>query len=268
MKRIAQWLQSQRNSTRLSFVFQICCRVLFSLLSLVWTPLLLNNMGRSLNGLFLNFQKMANLGAAGDFGMGGLVNIQTSRLLGQQKENELRSFLAAARGVFLLVAFATAAIFLMISPAFFKALHFENEATVGSLRLLSVIGAASVLLLIINGYITNLNYGCGNLLWPIIPAFFIVQFSLLGHWLLARQHAPLWQQYAPYAVGAIVVHVLGWIFIRRSHPSLAAIAPLRFEGKHFLTLGTQSFWVYLYSVAAGIYTATDGFLISAGFGPE
>src|ERR1043166_6672975 len=101
MKRLAQWLRSQRSSTRLSYIFQIVCRIGFSLLSLLWTPLLLSSMGPTLNGLFLNFQKMASLGAVGDLGMGGLVNIQTSRLLGQQKENELKTFLAAARGVFL-----------------------------------------------------------------------------------------------------------------------------------------------------------------------
>ena len=95
MKRIAHWLASQRSSTRLSFILQIGCRILFSLFSLLWTPLLLNAMGRSLNGLFLNFQKMASLGVVGDLGMGGLVNIQTSSLLGKQKEKELREFLAS-----------------------------------------------------------------------------------------------------------------------------------------------------------------------------
>src|SRR6195256_2030126 len=117
MKRVAKWLASQRSSTRLGFVLQICCRILFSLFSLVWTPLLLSSMGSSLNGLFLNFQKMASLGAVGDLGMGGWVNIETSRLLGQQREAELRSFLAAVRGVFLIGALLAGGIFLVISPS-------------------------------------------------------------------------------------------------------------------------------------------------------
>lgn len=268
MKRIARWLASQRNSTRLSFILQICCRVLFSLLSLLWTPLLLSSMGRSLNGLFLNFQKMASLGVVGDLGMGGLVNIQTSRLLGQQKEGELRSFLAAARGVFLIVALLAGAIFLGISPQLFNALRFGSEPAVGSLPMLSLVGAATIMLVIFNGYINNLNYGCGNILWPILPTFVILQFSFLCHWLLARWHAPLWQQYLPYVAGAALIHALGWSLVRLSHPAIATVKPLRFSRGQFAQLGAKSFWVYLYSVAGGIYTATDGFLISAGFGPE
>ena len=61
-------------------------------------------MGKSLNGLFLNFQKWASLGSLGDLGMGGMVNIRTSRLLGQDKPEELKNFLAAARGIFLVMA--------------------------------------------------------------------------------------------------------------------------------------------------------------------
>ena len=47
-------------------------------------------MGPALNGLLLNFQSITSLGGLGDLGMGGLVNIQASRLLGQGKEDELR----------------------------------------------------------------------------------------------------------------------------------------------------------------------------------
>src|SRR5208337_3180681 len=104
MRRLFQWFLGQRTATRVAFVLQISCRVLYSLFSLLWTPLLLSSMGRNLNGLFLNFQKMASLGIVGDLGMGTLINIRTSRLLGQGKERELHSFLAATRTVYLALA--------------------------------------------------------------------------------------------------------------------------------------------------------------------
>src|SRR5208337_1612031 len=99
MRGLLRWFLRQRTSTRVAFVLQIGCRILYSGFSLLWTPLLLSSMGKSLNGLFLNFQKMASLGVVGDLGMGGLINIRTSRLLGQGKQPELRAFLAATRTV-------------------------------------------------------------------------------------------------------------------------------------------------------------------------
>ena len=78
MKRFSRWLDSQRHSTRLSFLLQIACRICFSLLSLLWTPMLLHSMGRNLNGLFLNFQKWASLdGCTGDPSAADSNNCQT-----------------------------------------------------------------------------------------------------------------------------------------------------------------------------------------------
>ena len=89
MTRFLQWLRAQRSSTRLSFLLQILTRAGFALFSLLWAPLLLVSMGKSLNGLFLNFQSITTLGNLGDLGMGGVVNIRTSRLLGERDEAAL-----------------------------------------------------------------------------------------------------------------------------------------------------------------------------------
>ena len=80
--RLTRWLLAQRSSPRLAFLLQIGCRVLGALLSLMWIRLLLASMGATLNGLWLTFQSLASMGGLGDLGMGGVVNIQTSRLLG------------------------------------------------------------------------------------------------------------------------------------------------------------------------------------------
>jgi len=225
-------------------------------------------MGRSLNGLFLNFQKMAGLGVVGDLGVGGLINIQTSRLLGQEKHAQLRSFLAVTRTVYLVMAVVMGAIFFLISPHLFRSLRFAGEPGVGSLLLLSAVGAGAIIMVALNSYINNLNYGSGNIVWPIIPTFVITQCAVLVHWLLARQGAPLWAQYLPYVAAAVLVHALGWVFVRLSYPDLGTFLPLHFNRSELVELGVKSFWVYLYSVGAGIYMATDTFLISAGFGPE
>jgi O-antigen/teichoic acid export membrane protein len=267
MNRLLKWFLTHRASTRVAFVLQIVCRVLFSLCSLLWTPLLLSSMGRSLNGLFLNFQRMASLGVIGDLGMGGLINIRTSRLLGQGKEAELRAFLAATRSVYLVIGGVVAAGFLLLSPGLFRSLRFAGEPGVGSLNLLSAVGGAAIVMVVFNSYIANLNFGCGNVVWPVVPTFVLAQAAVLTHWLLALRHAPLWLQYTPYVATALLVQLLGWVFVRLSHPALAVVGPLRFQGDELVDLGVKSFWVYLYTIGFGIYSATDGFLISAGFGP-
>src|ERR1035438_4562056 len=102
--RLTNWLLAQRSSPRLAFLLQIACRALTSICSLLWVPLLLRSMGQALNGLLLTFQSITSMGGLGDLGMGGLVSIQTSRMLGQGKEEEMRKFLAAARAFFAIMA--------------------------------------------------------------------------------------------------------------------------------------------------------------------
>ncbi|HEU6449049.1 MAG TPA: hypothetical protein VFV23_11485 [Verrucomicrobiae bacterium] len=266
MNNFFQWLDRQRNSTRLSFLLQIICRVASSLLSLLWTPLLLRSMGPNLNGLFLNFQKWTTLGNLGDLGMGGMVNIQTNRMLGRGEQEKLKTFLTVARSVFLVMAILAAVIFWAISPHLFTLLNFGGDPQTGKLLLLSVVGGVAVAFVVLNSYINNLNYGCGNILWPILPMFVLLQLAVLSHWLLARHGAVLWMQYLPYICSAALIQITGWIYVKKSHPALGTVTPLRFERQQFAALFGNSFWVYLGSVASGIWVTTDVFLITAKFG--
>lgn len=266
--RLASWLLTQRSSPRLAFLLQIGCRALTSLCSLLWIPLLLGSMGKALNGLLLNFQSIASLGGLGDLGMGGLVSIQTSRLLGQGKEAELRKFLAATRAFFGIMALLAGGIFLILAPGLLRWQKFETVPQVGPLAGLCVLGALAIALLILSSYITNLNYGCGNVVWPVIPVFVIVQLGFLGHWLLARKGASLWVQYLPYQMGSLLIFLLGWVWIRLSHPSLGTIRPLTVDWKQLVALAGKSFWVYLYVLSGSIYTTIGTLLITARFGPE
>jgi O-antigen/teichoic acid export membrane protein len=268
LNRIKGWLLRQRNATRLTFLLQIVCRVLTSAFSLLWTPLLLASMGKALNGVFLSFQSICTLGGLGDLGMGGMVNIHASRMLGQGKEDELKTFLSAARAFFALVALLAALVFAVIAPRLFQVEKFEAVSSVGPFLPLAIVGAIAIGFVILNSYITNLNYGCGNIFWPILPGFILMQLGLLGHWLLARQNAPLWVQYLPYVASALLVHLTGWIWIRLSHPTLATLLPLGLDWRQFASMVGKSFWVYLYCLSSGVYVAVSGLLIPPAFGPE
>ena len=265
--RFSAWIFAQRAATRLAFFLQIGCRVLTSLFSFVWIPLLLKTMGKDLNGLFLSFQSIASMGGLGDLGMGGMVNIQTSRLLGQGKEPELRGFLAAARGFFGVMAVVAGGIFLAVSPSLLRWQKFEDFPQASPLAGLYVIGAVATGLVILNSYITNLNYGCSNILWPVLPGFILLQLGFLAHWLIARHGLPLWVQCTPYAATAVITHALNWWWIRLSHPSLGTFRPVTLDWRQFLSLATKSFWVYLYCLGAGVTAVISGVLITAKFGP-
>jgi O-antigen/teichoic acid export membrane protein len=251
----------------LAFFLQTGCRVLTAFCSLLWARLLLKTMGAELNGLFLNFQNIASLGGLGDLGMGGLVNIQASRLIGQGKENELKRFLAAARGFFGIVLLAAVVVFLVLSPGLLRLQKFASVPAVGPMSGLYAIGALAVAMVILNSYITALNYGCGTIVWPVVPGFVLLQLASMSHWLLARQGLPLWVQFMPYVGAAVLSHGLGWLWIRLSYPALGTLRPVTFQWRQVLWLASKSFWVYLYSVAAGIINTTSGLLIAAGFAP-
>ena len=130
------WLRRIRNSSRLALMLQLATRILTSLLALVWTKLLLRTMGNTLNGLFLNVQNAAQLGGVGDLGMGGAINIQTGQYLGKGDQEELQRFLASARAIFLTLALAVSAGFLVFMPWFATTLGFLNvpEGLRGGLR--------------------------------------------------------------------------------------------------------------------------------------
>ncbi len=243
-------------------------RVLTSFFSLIWTPLLLGAMGKELNGLFLNFQGMATLGGLGDLGVGGAVNIQVARLLGQKKETELHSFMAAARGGILLIALFTGIVYLAVSPGAFNKLHFKDSLTVGPLIPLALVGAFASVILILNGFVSNINQGCGNVAWLVLPSFLAVQIGCCGHWLLARQGAPLWLQYTPYVAASLIVLALGPLFVRASQPQLARVFPISLHEKEVFSVASKSGWYYLYSIATGISLTASRFLITSGFGAE
>ncbi len=267
-QRFFQWFHGQRSSTRLSFLLQITCRIGFAIFSFIWTPLLLGSMGKSLNGLFLNFQKITSLGGLGDLGMGDVVNIRTSRLLGQGREPELRTFLATARGNYLVMALFSAVVFFTLSPLLLKALNFAGDPQVGSLTMMAMVGGLAIAFVILNSYINNVNYGSGNTAWPVVPTFLLAQFAILGHWLLARHQFPLWAQYIPYVASALLIHGMGWFYAKISFPSLARVWPLNFNIRQSAELLSTSFWVYLAAVASSIWFTTDILLITARFGPQ
>src|ERR1035441_1093153 len=142
--RLTNLLLAQRSSPRLAFLLQIACRALTSICSLLWVPLLLRSMGQGLNGLLMTFQSITSMGGLGDLGMGGLVSIQTSRMLGQGKDEEMRKFLAAARAFFAIMALLAGGVFLVIAPRLLRWQHFDTVLHVGPLAGLYVLGALAI----------------------------------------------------------------------------------------------------------------------------
>jgi len=266
--RLTRWLLAQRSSPRLAFVLQIGCRLMTALCSLLWVRLLLRIMGPALNGLLLTFQTITSMGGLGDLGMGGLVNIQTSRMLGQGKEAELKKFLASARAFFGIMALLGASIFLIISPALLRWQKFGTVPQAAPLAGLYVLGAVAIGLFILGSYINNLNYGCGNIVWPVLPVFVITQLGFCAHWLLARKGVVLWVQYLPYFTGSTLIFLLGWVWIRLSHPSLGTVRPVTVDWRQLVVLARKSFWVYLYALSGSVYITISTLLITARFGPE
>jgi O-antigen/teichoic acid export membrane protein len=268
---LVPWLRRIRNSSRLAFMLQLGARIATSLMALIWTRLLLRAMGKPLYGLFLSFQNIAQLGGVGDLGMGGAVNIQTGQYLGQGRHEELKQFLSAARAIFLTLALSVAAGFLVFMPWLANPLGFKPGpdlpvSHVGSFLPLFACGAVAVGMLVASSYVNNLNYACGTLTWPVIPIFVLLQCSLMVHWSLARQGCPLWMQYCPYAVSAMVNFLLACLYLRAGFPDLARILPLRFDLRLAATLFERSFWMYLNSLGNLVYVGTSALVIQAWFG--
>jgi O-antigen/teichoic acid export membrane protein len=263
---LGQRLRDVRSSSRLAFVLHLGSRVLMSLMSLLWIRLLVSAMGLELNGLFLRFQSVAQLGGLGDLGMGGAVAVQAGQYLGQGKQEELRKFLAAARTVFLLLALSVGGGFLLLSPWLAGWLRFTPVAGTGSLQVLFAIGALSVGLLILSSYVISLNYACSTLTWPIIPSFLILQSCLLAHWWLARRQSPLWMQYLPYVCAAFISLLFAWTYLRLAFPSMAKVLPLQFDFGTAAALLEKSFWLYLAGLGTAIYINTDRLVVGAWFG--
>lgn len=264
---VAIWLRERRNSARLAYVLTLGTRVLSSFMGLIWTRLLVGAMGKELNGVYLAFQKVITLGGLGDLGMGAAVAIRGGQYLGKGKDDELRKFLASARTVFLSLAFFVGGGFLLLSGWLPKWLRFQTVAGAGSLHLLFALGAFLIAGVLVASYLNSLNYACGNVTWPVIPAFLLLQLSFLGNWLLARQHQPLWIQYLPTAASAIIGICLIRFYVRVSHPPLARIFPLGLDWALTVSLFESSIWTYLCTLGNAIYRTTDGLVINAGFAP-
>src|SRR5882724_5648665 len=135
-----KWLRNNRTSTRLAFILQFSVRLSASVLGFFWIRLLVGAMGTALYGQYLAFQKIVTLGGLGDLGMGGVVGIRTSRLLGQEKQEELLKFLSAARAAFLILAILAGGTMLALSPWLPQLLHFEPVIGTGSLPWLFAVG--------------------------------------------------------------------------------------------------------------------------------
>src|SRR6185369_3089989 len=78
---VISWLQRNRTSARMAFIWRIIAMVVTSVFALLWTRLLLHAMGDSLMGLFQNFQALTRLGGLGDFGITGALFVRTAALL-------------------------------------------------------------------------------------------------------------------------------------------------------------------------------------------
>ena len=266
-KGLKQWLWKQRKAARLAYALHMGTRVLSAALSLIWIRLLVGAMGEKLNGVYLAFQNVVTLGGLGDLGMGGVVGVRGGQMLGREKHEELQQFLASARAIFLMLALTAGLGMLLLSPWLPQWLHFKPVDGAGSLPKLFAVGSVLVAGVMLSSYLSNLNYACGNVTWPVIPTFLVLQLSLLGHWLLARQGFPLWIQYLPYVAAAILGLLLTWFYVRVSNPPLARIWPVKIDWRTAATLLGASFWVYLCAMGNAIYRTTDGLVINAGFEP-
>jgi O-antigen/teichoic acid export membrane protein len=265
--RLGQWLWGHRNSARMAFMLSMGTRLATSMMAMVWIRALVGAMGLEMYGVYSAFQKVVSLGGLGDLGMGGAVGIRTGQLLGQRNDGELQRFLATARAVFLAMALVTGVGMAVCSLWLPGWLKFPNVPGAGSLTLLFAVGAAPVAAVLLSSYLGNVNYACGNVTWPIVPVFILLQVGTLGHWLLARQQQPLYIQFLPYVATAVLGIWLTWFYIRTSNPPLARLLPLAFDGRLGVSLFEGSFWVYLCSLGNVIYRSTDALVINAGFKP-
>ncbi len=266
--RLTAWLKRHRSSSRLGYLLLLASRVITSLMSLLWTRLLLGAMGKSLYGTFLSFQAVTGFGGLGDLGMGGAVGLRVGQYLGEGKEEELKRFLAGARAVFFGLALMVCVVFLVLAPWLPQWLGFHEAGDTGSLRILFALMGPAAAVSICYSYIGNLNVAGLNLVWPVFPALILSQLTAGLHFWFARGHYPLWVMYLPYVVNAIIGLVVCWYILKAGSPLLAPLRPLLFDWSLWKSLLERSCWIYLYSMGLFIYLTTDRLLINAGFGAQ
>jgi O-antigen/teichoic acid export membrane protein len=264
---IISWLERNRTSARMAFLLRMIVMALGSLFSLLWTRLLLRAMGDPLMGLFQNFQALTRLGGLGDFGITGALALKVGTLLGRGDENGLRTLLASARTLFLLLACGLCVAFLGLSPWLPQWLNFESVPEAGSMTWLFVYGGMSLVLTIVGGYFASLNYAHGTVTWPILPTMLVSQIlAPFFHWRLALLHLPLWVQLLPYFGSGLLLTLLAWAMLKWSHPSLGDFTPLKQDRREWKTLAGASGWMYLVSIGALLYFTTDRLVIGTVLG--
>jgi len=263
------WLQRNRTSARMAFVWRMIAMALGSVFSLLWFPLLLRAMGNPLMGLFQNFQAVARLGGLGDFGIAAALGLKVGTMLGRGDEPGLKALLASARTLFLYLAAGLCLLFIGLSPWLPKWLGFEGVPGAGSMNLLFVYGGLSLAVMIVSGYFASLNYAHGTVTWPILPTVLFVQvLAPFFHWRLALLHFPLWIQLLPYLASTLITAFLGWRMLKWSHPWLGNLRPLKQDRAEWKALSGTSWWAYLVSLGTLIYVTTDRLVIGAAMGTD
>jgi O-antigen/teichoic acid export membrane protein len=266
---ITAWLLRNRTSARMAFLWRMVAMGLGSIVSLLWARLLVQAMGNPLMGFFQSFQALTRLGGLGDLGMSGALALKAGVMLGRREDIALRSLLASARTLFLVLAAVLCILFIGLSPLLSEGLNFESVAGSGSVTALFIYGGLSLSLMIIGGYFASLNYAHGTVTWPIIPSVLFVQIlAPFFHWRLALLHTQLWIQLLPYLIAAMVSTFLGWRMLKWSHPWLGDLVPLRHDREEWKNLAATSGWAYLVGVGTVIYVATDLVVINAIKGPD
>ena len=261
---ITSWLKRNRTAVRMAFVLRMIGMGLGSLFSMLWYRLLLRAMGDPLYGLFQNFQAVTRLGGLGDLGLSGALALKAGLMLGSGDKPGLQRLLASARSLLLLLAVGIAVVFVGMSPWLSQGLNFAGTPGAGSMKWLFLCGGFCLMTTIIGTYFASLNYAHGTVTWPILPAVLFAQMlAPLAHWQLALLHTPLWLQYAPYLVSAVIIAALNWRMVKWSHPWLGNLTPFRIERAQWKILAGASWWVYLVMVGSTIYVTTDQLVIGA-----
>jgi hypothetical protein len=265
--RIRSWVMENRASARVALVMRLVTMALGVITSLGWTRVFVQLLGKQIYGLLLTFQNLMRFAGLGDFGISGALGIRTGQMLGRGEQDRLRDFLASARTLLLFLALVISAGFAALSPWLPGWLGFAETPGAGSLNYLFCAGALLILLNFTGGYFNSINSGCGTVMWPVLPVFLIAQAGQVLQWLVARQHAPLWQMILAQAVVSILCIGLGWWMLRASFPPLSRLNPLGYNPALWRELTTTSGWVCLYVLGSLIFTTTDVLLINFGFGP-
>jgi O-antigen/teichoic acid export membrane protein len=265
---ITSWLQRNRTSARMAFLWRMIAMALGSLFSLLWWRLLLRAMGDPLMGLYQLFQSVTRLGGLGDFGITSALGLKVGTLLGRGDEKGLKSMLASARTLFIFLAAGLCLLLIALSPWLPNWLGFASVPEAGSMTWLFVFGGISLAMIIVSGYFASLNYAHGTVTWPIFPTVLFAQvLAPFVHWRLALLHLPLWIQLLPYLGSSVIMAFLGWRMLKWSHPWLGNLRPLKQDRAEWKALTGTSWWAYLVSLGATIYLSSDVLVIGAEFGP-